>query len=275
MNVLEVNNLKVWDSNSGKEIIHDSSFGLKEGSCLAIVGESGSGKSVTCKAIMRLNRPTLNQSGEILFKGENISELSRKEMRKKRGKNLCMIMQNGMSAFDPSCVVGVHLRETLAEHFKWSKSEIELRMTRAMESVMLKNPRDIMNKYPHQLSGGMLQRVMIALAIVLEPDMILADEPTTALDTISQYEVIDQFIQLRKRMGCSMIFVSHDLGVVRKIADEVMVMKDGEIIERGKTEDIFSEAQHEYTKYLVSTRLALSDHFKKVMGEGLLIAEGR
>jgi nickel transport system ATP-binding protein len=275
MNILEVKNLKVWDSNSGKEIIHDSSFHLKAGSCLAIVGESGSGKSVTCRAIMRLNRSTLHQSGDIHFKGENISQLSTKEMRKKRGKNLCMILQNGMSAFDPSCVVGVHLRETLAEHFNWTRNEIELRMTSAMESVMMKNPAEIMNKYPHQLSGGMLQRIMIALAIVLEPDIIIADEPTTALDTISQYEVVDQFIKLRERMGCSMIFISHDLGVVRKIADDVMVMKDGKIIERGKTEAIFSEAQHEYTKYLVSTRLALSDHFKKVMGEGLLVAEGR
>ncbi|APH05828.1 staphylopine uptake ABC transporter ATP-binding protein CntD [Bacillus weihaiensis] len=274
-NLLEVSNLKVWDSHSGKEIIQDSSFELKYGSCLAVVGESGSGKSVTCRAIMRLNRSTLHQSGNILFKGENISQLSTKEMRKKRGKNLCMILQNGMSAFDPSYVVGVHLRETLAEHFKWSKSEIELRMTRAMESVMLKNPTDIMNKYPHQLSGGMLQRVMIALAIVLEPDIIIADEPTTALDTISQYEVVDQFIKLRERMGCSMIFVSHDLGVVRKIADEVMVMRDGRIVERGQTEAIFNKPQHDYTKYLVSTRLALSEHFKKVMGEGLLVADSR
>ncbi|WP_273122435.1 staphylopine uptake ABC transporter ATP-binding protein CntD [Bacillus weihaiensis] len=274
-NLLEVSNLKVWDSYSGEEIIQDSSFELKNGSCLAIVGESGSGKSVTCRAIMRLNRSTLHQSGDILFRGENISQLSSKEMRKKRGKNLCMILQNGMSAFDPSCVVGVHLRETLFEHFKWSKSEIEKRMTRAMESVMLKNPTDILNKYPHQLSGGMLQRVMIALAIVLEPDIIIADEPTTALDTISQYEVVDQFIKLRERMGCSMIFVSHDLGVVRKMADEVMVMRDGEIIERGITENIFKNPQHDYTKYLVSTRLALSEHFKIVMGEGLLVAESR
>ncbi|XQY92881.1 staphylopine uptake ABC transporter ATP-binding protein CntD [Metabacillus sp. HB246100] len=274
-NLLEVSNLKVWDSYSGEEIIQDSSFELKNGSCLAIVGESGSGKSVTCRAIMRLNRSTLHQSGDILFRGENISQLSSKEMRKKRGKNLCMILQNGMSAFDPSCVVGVHLRETLFEHFKWSKSEIEKRMTRAMESVMLKNPTDILNKYPHQLSGGMLQRVMIALAIVLEPDIIIADEPTTALDTISQYEVVDQFSKLRERMGCSMIFVSHDLGVVRKMADEVMVMRDGEIIERGITENIFKNPQHDYTKYLVSTRLALSEHFKKVMGEGLLVAESR
>jgi nickel transport system ATP-binding protein len=273
MDILEVNHLKVWDVHTRKVLIPDHSFCLKAGSCLGIVGESGSGKSVTCRAIMRLNRPSLHQSGTILLKGENISNLSEKEMRKKRGRQVCMILQNGMSAFDPSCVVGVHLRETLAEHFGWSKNEIEIKVSHAMKSVMLKNSAEIMNKYPHQLSGGMLQRIMIALAIVLEPDIIIADEPTTALDTISQYEVVEQFLKLRERMGCSMIFISHDLGVVRKIAEEVLVMKDGEIIERGKTEKIFLGAKHEYTKYLVSTRLALSNNFKRIMGGGTTVAE--
>ncbi|PEZ71459.1 ABC transporter ATP-binding protein [Bacillus sp. AFS017274] len=266
MNILEVRNLRIWDSSSGKVIIYNSSFHLKQGSCLAIVGESGSGKSLTCRSIMRLNKSWLHQSGDILFKGENLNELSEKEMRKRRGRKLCMILQNGMSAFDPSCVIGVHLKETLVEHFGWNNKVIEEKMKNAMESVMLKNPKEIMNKYPHQLSGGMLQRIMIALALVLEPDIIIADEPTTALDTISQFEVVEQFIKIRERMGCSMIFVSHDLGVVRAIADEVMVMKDGEIIEREKSKTIFSEPEHDYTKYLVSTRLALSNHFKKIMG---------
>ncbi|WP_416147596.1 staphylopine uptake ABC transporter ATP-binding protein CntD [Salipaludibacillus sp. HK11] len=272
-NILEVENLKVWDGHSGKKIIRDSSFRLTAGSCLAIVGESGSGKSVTCRAIMRLNSPSLQQSGEIIFKGEKLNYLSTNEMRKKRGRNLCMILQNGMSAFDPSCVVGVHLRETLAEHFQWSKKEIEVKMTSAMQSVMLKSPLEIMNKYPHQLSGGMLQRIMIALAIVLEPDIIIADEPTSSLDTISQFEVVEQFINLREKMGCTMIFISHDLGVVRKIADDVLVMKDGEIMERGNTEKIFSGAEHEYTKYLVSTRLALSNNFNRIMEGGTRVAE--
>ncbi|MDQ0059316.1 staphylopine uptake ABC transporter ATP-binding protein CntD [Paenibacillus harenae] len=267
MNILEVEHLKLWDANRNKVIIHNSSFHLKQGSCLAIVGESGSGKSVTCRAIMRLNKAWIRQSGDILFKGENLNHLTEKEMRKRRGKNLCLILQNGMRAFDPSCVVGVHLKETLAEHFGWSKSETEQRMKKAMESVMLKDPLEIMNKYPHQLSGGMLQRVMIALAIVLEPDIIIADEPTTALDTISQYEVVEQFTKLRERWGCSMIFISHDLGVVKKVADDVLVMKDGVIVERGNIHAVFSEAKHEYTNYLVSSRLALSSRFKKIMGE--------
>ncbi|MDQ0242961.1 nickel transport system ATP-binding protein [Bacillus fengqiuensis] len=266
MNVLEIENLNIWDVRTGKEIVYNSSFNLKQGSCLAIVGESGSGKSVTCRAIMRLNKSWLRQSGDILFKGENLNDFSEKEMRKKRGRNLCMILQNGMSAFDPSCVIGVHLKETLFQHFSWSQNEIEEKMKNAMESVMLKNPIEIMNKYPHQLSGGMLQRIMIALALVLEPDVIIADEPTTALDTISQFEVVEQFIKIRERMGCSMIFVSHDLGVVKKIADNVLVMRDGKIIERGNIQTIFSNAQHEYTQYLVSTKETLSNHFKAIMG---------
>ncbi|MFJ8260155.1 staphylopine uptake ABC transporter ATP-binding protein CntD [Peribacillus asahii] len=270
MNILEVSNLNIWDVKTGNEIVYNSSFNLKQGSCLAIVGESGSGKSVTCRAIMRLNKSWLRQSGDILFKGENLNDIPEREMRKRRGKNLCMILQNGMSAFDPSCVIGVHLKETLVQHFGWSHNKIEEKMTNTMESVMLKNPTEIMNKYPHQLSGGMLQRIMIALALVLEPDIIIADEPTTALDTISHFEVVEEFIKLRERMGCSMIFVSHDLGVVRKIADDVLVMKDGKIVERGNIETIFSEAQHEFTKYLVSTKEALSNNFKKIMGRSYL-----
>jgi len=221
---------------------------------------------------MRLNKDGIRQSGDILFRGENLSELSEKEMRKMRGKHLCMILQHGMRAFDPSCVVGVHLKETLVEHFGWSQGEIIAKMKNAMESVMLKNPIEVMNMYPHQLSGGMLQRVMIALAIVLEPDIIIADEPTTALDTISQFEVVEQFLQLRERMGCSMIFVSHDLGIVKLIADEVLVMKDGNIVENGTTHAIFTDPQHEYTRYLISTKRVLNQHFKRILG-GVSIAE--
>ncbi|MDP4098188.1 ABC transporter ATP-binding protein [Paenibacillus sp. P96] len=265
MNMLEVKKLKVWDQKSHKVIIHNSSFQLQSGRCLAIVGESGSGKSVTCRSIIRLNNPWIAQSGEIFFKGENLNQLSEQEMRKKRGKQISMIMQNGMNAFDPSRVVGVHFKETLAEHFGWSKSEIEGNMKKAMESVRLQNPIEMMNKYPYQLSGGMLQRMMIALALVLEPDLIIADEPTTALDTISQFEVVEQLIHLRARMGCCMLFVSHDLGVVKKIADDVLVMKNGEIVEHGRMDAVFSDSQHAYTRHLVATRLELGHHFKKIM----------
>ncbi|PYI54300.1 staphylopine uptake ABC transporter ATP-binding protein CntD [Paenibacillus flagellatus] len=266
MNRLEVSDLKVWDSRTGSVIIPGSSFQLKQGSCLALVGESGSGKSLTCRSIMRLNQPGLRQSGDIVLDGVNLTGLSEKEMRKHRGKRLCLIMQNGMRAFDPSCAIGVYLQETLRRHFGWGRDETTARMKTAMESVMLKDPIGVMNRYPHQLSGGMLQRVMIALAIVLEPDVVIADEPTTALDTISQFEVVEQFQRLRETMGCSMIFVSHDLGVVKRIADEVLVMKNGEIVERGTTRDILSDARHAYTRSLVASKLALHQYFKKMTG---------
>ena len=178
-----------------------------------------------------------------------------------------MIMQNGMRAFDPSRPVGAHLLETLTVHSShWSRTEMTENVKRAMESVGFKDPTAVMSRYPHELSGGMLQRVMIALSIVLEPDIIIADEPTTALDAITQYEVVEQFMQLRSRLGSSMIFVSHDLGVVKRIADKVLVMNDGEIVEQGETGGIFSGANHPYTRYLVSSKLALQRHFKQFMG---------
>ncbi|MCR2806581.1 staphylopine uptake ABC transporter ATP-binding protein CntD [Paenibacillus soyae] len=268
MNTLEVKGLSVWDEATGSAIVRDSSFVLRQGRCLAIVGESGSGKSMTCKAIMRLNRGTIRQSGRVLLNGEDIGELSEAEMRKRRGKNVCMIVQNGMAAFDPSRPVGVHLRETLRTHFGWGRSEAEGVLRVAMESVMLREPLELMNKYPHQLSGGMLQRVMIALALALRPDVIIADEPTTALDAISQYEVVEQFVRLREEMGCSLLFVSHDLGVVKKIADDVVVMKDGMIVESGSLEAVFGGSRHSYTQYLLSSRLTLSRHFQSIMEGG-------
>ncbi|RUT35802.1 ABC transporter ATP-binding protein [Paenibacillus zeisoli] len=266
MSILLISKLRIWDGSTGKVIIPAISFELNSGSCLAIVGESGSGKSLTCRAILRLNQRNIRQSGEIVFQGERIDRLAENEMRRRRGKQLYMIPQNGMRAFDPTSVIGVHLRDTLVHHFGWNRSEIVEKMKLAMQSVRLKDPVGIMNKYPHQMSGGMLQRVMISLAIVLEPDIIIADEPTSALDTVSKYEVIEQFCRLREKMGCSMIFVSHDLGVVRKIADEIVVMRDGNIVERGEASVLFAKPQHEYTRHLVASHAGIHEHFNRVIG---------
>jgi len=267
MKILHVTGLNITDRKTSKSLVVNSSFELKEGDCLAIAGESGSGKSLTCRAIMRLNKPELKQTGSILYNGEDLNLLSSQAMRSMRGKQLCYIPQNGMTAFDPTCVVGVHLHETLAQHFSWNKSERITAITRAVESVALKQPVELMNKYPHELSGGMLQRIMIALALILEPKLIIADEPTTALDAISQYEVIEQLKALRQRLNCSMMIVSHDLGVIKKLADQVLIMKDGSIIERGPKHSIFTEAKHNYTKTLVSSKLLLADHFNQLMRE--------
>ncbi|WNS45174.1 staphylopine uptake ABC transporter ATP-binding protein CntF [Paenibacillus sp. MMS20-IR301] len=266
MNTLEVSKLRIWDSLTDTILVKDSSFQIKSESCLAIVGESGCGKSVTCRAIMRLNRANLRQSGSIKLNGMNLGGLSEHEMRKQRGRQLCLIMQNGMRAFDPSSIVGNHFKETLKQHYGWSHTEITAKMAGAMESVMLKDPVTLMNKYPHQLSGGMLQRMMIALAIVLKPTLIIADEPTSALDTLSQYEVMEQLLSLKAESGCSMIFVSHDLGAVKRIADDIVVMKDGEIVERGAAAEVFTNTRHAYTKYLLEAKQALNSHFIQSMG---------
>lgn len=266
MSMLQVSNLRIWDSVTEKVLVSNSSFELKSGSCLAIVGESGSGKSLTCRAIMKLNKKTIHQSGDILFNGVRLDQLTEAEMRRRRGKQLYLILQNGMRAFDPTSLIGVHLQETLGHHFGWGRSEIVNKMKPAMLTVRLKDPVEIMNKFPHQLSGGMLQRIMISLALVLEPDIIIADEPTSALDTVSKYEVMEQFVRLRENMGGAMIFVSHDLGIVRKLADDVLVMRNGSIVERGDTSGLFSSPKHEYTRYLIFTQTALNEHYKRVTG---------
>lgn len=265
MNTLEVSNLRLWDALTDTILVKDSSFQIKPERCLAIVGESGSGKSVTCRAIMRLNRSNIRQSGSIKLNGMNLTGLSDQEMRKQRGRQLCLIMQNGMRAFDPSSVVGNHFKETLKQHYGWSKTEIIAKMAVAMENVMLKDPVTLMNKYPHQLSGGMLQRMMIALAIVLKPTLIIADEPTSALDTLSRYEVMEQFISLKSETGCSMIFVSHDLGAVKRIADDIVVMRTARL-SSGAAAEIFTNTKHAYTKYLIEAKQALNSHFIRSMG---------
>ncbi|MCZ4148695.1 nickel import ATP-binding protein NikD, partial [Escherichia coli] len=169
----------------------------------------------------------IRQAGDICFQGEDLSAMSERNMRERRGKRISLIMQNGMNAFDPSCKVRVHFRETLGRHMGWSRRQVDERAEIALAQVNLQPAKDILNKYPHELSGGMLQRLMIALSLLLEPDMIIADEPTTALDAISQYEVLVQLQQLKERIGCAMLLISHDLGVGRSMADRILVMKQG------------------------------------------------
>ncbi len=255
--ILRIQDLHIRDSRNGEEIVKGVTFKVLRGTCLAVVGESGSGKTMTCRAITGLNSPWLKNTGSIEFNGANLSSIPPKERRKLCGSQISTIMQNGMSSFDPSCRIRVHFRETLKANFGYSKKMADLVMKDTMEAVMLKDPEDILKKYPHQLSGGMLQRCMIALTVALGPRLIIADEPTTALDTITQYEVINQFVQLKEEMNSSMIFISHDLSIVRNIADYVVIMKDGQLVERGSVEEIFESPQHEYTKYLINAKRAM------------------
>ncbi|MDR2803720.1 MAG: ABC transporter ATP-binding protein [Treponema sp.] len=269
MNLLEVKNLNVVDVKTGKAVVKNISFNLKNDSCLAIAGESGSGKSVTCKSIMGINARNLTPSGSIIFNGKELLKMPAADLRKIRGRHIAIIMQNAMNCFDPSCTVGVFIGEVMKEHFGFDRKKTFGVMEEICNSLMLHDVSNIFYKYPHQLSGGMLQRIMTALSLALKPELIIADEPTTALDQIVQVELIGQLLKIRAETGTAMIFVSHDLGVVKKISDTILIMKDGLALEYGTTAGIFSNPQNDYTRYLVTSRKALGSRFRELFREAV------
>lgn len=263
-NLLEIKNLKISTKKDKKEIIKNISFSVKENMCLGILGESGSGKSITCKSIMNILDNKFEINGEILFNNKNILKLNKEEMRHIRGKEICMILQNPMTSFDPLYTVENQMIETFLEHKKITKDEAKNLAKESLEKMRLKEVENVLKKYPHELSGGMLQRIMIAIAIALKPKLIIADEPTTAIDSLNQKDILEEFIILKKEVNASLIFVTHDLGILSYIADNLIVLKDGEIVESGTTKEIISNFKHEHTKFLIETRRALMDKFKKV-----------
>ena len=267
--ILELENVVVKDPRSNEVIVHGSSFVVSKNKCLSIVGESGSGKSMTTKAILGLTNPWLKISGSAKYKGKNLIGLKQSELRKIRGKNICMIPQDAMTSFDPLYTIGYQMIETFVENLGISKEESKKLAIESLDKMLINNPEEVIKKYPHQLSGGMLQRCMIAIAIAMKPDIIIADEPTTALDSINQREVVEEFKRLRDVTGTSLIFISHDLGVVQSLADDILVMKNGECVEYGTAKKIFENPQHEYTKYLIDTRVSLTESFIKWVEEYL------
>ena len=266
--ILELENVVVKDPRSNEVIVHGSRFVVSKNKCLSIVGESGSGKSMTTKAILGLTNPWLKISGSAKYKGKNLIGLKQSELRKIRGKNICMIPQDAMTSFDPLYTIGYQMIETFVENLGISKEESKKLAIESLDKMLINNPEEVIKKYPHQLSGGMLQRCMIAIAIAMKPDIIIADEPTTALDSINQREVVEEFKRLRDVTGTSLIFISHDLGVVQSLADDILVMKNGECVEYGTAKKIFENPQHEYTKYLIDTRVSLTESFIKAMEKG-------
>ena len=266
--ILELENVVVKDPRSNEVIVHGSSFVVSKNKCLSIVGESGSGKSMTTKAILGLTNPWLKISGTAKYKDKNLIGLKQSELRKIRGKNICMIPQDAMTSFDPLYTIGYQMIETFVENLGISKEESKKLAIESLDKMLINNPEEVIKKYPHQLSGGMLQRCMIAIAIAMKPDIIIADEPTTALDSINQREVVEEFKRLRDVTGTSLIFISHDLGVVQSLADDILVMKNGECVEYGTAKKIFENPQHEYTKYLIDTRVSLTESFIKAMEKG-------
>lgn len=268
MSILKVKNLNIVDIKTGRVIVKNASFSVQQHACLGIVGESGSGKSITVREILGVNPRWIQSAGEIIFEGRNLLDDSDKLRKSVRGKKISMILQDAMTAFNPIEKIGLQMRQTFMQLLKASKKEAEQMSLAGLKKMNFADPQKVYKSYPHELSGGMLQRCMIAIALVLQPSIIIADEPTTALDSINQLEVVKQFQYLKELSGTTLILISHDLGVVQRLADNVIVMKDGEIVEAGTAAAVFNEPKHPYTQYLVETRLQLSNSYTKSLQNG-------
>ncbi len=249
--ILDVKNLHVSFDTYGGEVkaVRGVDFHLEKGETLAIVGESGSGKSVTTKALMRLipNPPGYIKHGEMVFEGKDLAKASEKEMQKIRGKDISMIFQDPMTSLNPTMTVGKQIIEPLVKHQNMSKADAKKRAIELMKLVGLPNPEARFKQYPHQFSGGQRQRVVIAIALACNPKILIADEPTTALDVTIQAQILELMKDLQNKIETSIIFITHDLGVVANVADRVAVMYGGQIVESGTVDEIFYDPRHPYT----------------------------
>jgi peptide/nickel transport system ATP-binding protein len=254
---IEAKHIGVTFTVDGGEIeaVKDVSFTLKKGQTIALVGESGSGKSVTARAIMKLltKRARVSDQTEILYAGRNMARLSDREMRGLRGNRLTMIFQEPMSSLNPVYTIGAQLAEVLRIHQTISKADALKRAVELLAEVQIPDPESRIGQYPHQMSGGQRQRVMIAMALANNPDVLIADEPTTALDVTVQAEILNLIKALKEKNGMAVILITHDLTVVRQFADHVYVMQHGLVREEGPTEQVFSNPQHPYTRRLLGS----------------------
>ncbi|MEK5333993.1 ABC transporter ATP-binding protein [Lysinibacillus sp. FSL W8-0992] len=249
--ILEVKDLKInFKTYAGLvHAVRGVNFDLKEGETLAIVGESGSGKSVTSNALMKLipQPPGIYESGQILFNGRDLIPLTDKEMSKVRGNEIAMIFQDPMTSLNPTMKVGRQITEVILQHKKVSKADAKKRAIELLTQVGIPFPEKRYNQYPHEFSGGMRQRVVIAIALAADPKLLIADEPTTALDVTIQAQILELMKEIQKSSKTSIIFITHDLGVVANVADRVAVMYAGQIVEYGTVNDIFYNPKHPYT----------------------------
>ena len=251
--MLDVHGLKVTFKSTGKEAVRGIDFFMKNGQRVGLVGESGSGKTVTAMAISGLiERYNVDIEGEILFNGKDLRTCSRDELRRIQGRGIGVVFQEPMTSLNPLMKVGQQIEETLVLHTKKNKEERRALVLEAMEKVGLPEPEVTYDKYPHQLSGGQRQRAMIASAFVVVPQLLICDEPTTALDVRVQAQILNLLRSLSEEYGVGILLISHDLRVIRHLCDRVAVMYKGEIVEAGPTERVFENPQHEYTKQLIS-----------------------
>jgi peptide/nickel transport system ATP-binding protein len=252
--LLEVRDLSIWFQNDSGEIpvVHELSFSIAEGEVIGVVGESGSGKSVTALAILGLLGNAARVEGSIKFAGEELLGLGPNAIRRFRGQKIAMIFQEPMTALNPVMRIGEQIAEALRTHHpELSEQEIRRQVLESMNAVALAEPEARYRDYPHQFSGGQRQRILIAMAIISRPQLLIADEPTTALDVTVQAQILDLLRDLRKRYRLAMIFISHDLAVVQDIADRVLVMRRGYLLEAGSREQIFLQTAHPYTRSLL------------------------
>ena len=248
--LLEVKNLCVNFGTYGGEVkaVRGVTFDLHKGETLAIVGESGSGKSVACKTIMRiLSSNGYIKDGQILFDGKDLTKISEKDMEKVRGKDIAMIFQDPMTSLNPTMTIGKQIMEPIIKHQGFSKEDARKRALELIELVGISDAEKRFKQYPHQFSGGMRQRIVIAISLACNPKVLIADEPTTALDVTIQAQILELIKDLQEKTGVAVIFITHDLGVVANMADRVAVMYAGKIIEYGTSDDIFYDPKHPYT----------------------------
>ena len=248
--LLEVKNLCVNFGTYGGEVkaVRGVTFDLHKGETLAIVGESGSGKSVACKTIMRiLSSNGYIKDGQILFDGKDLTKISEKDMEKVRGKDIAMIFQDPMTSLNPTMTIGKQIMEPIIKHQGFSKEDARKKAIEIIELVGISDAEKRFKQYPHQFSGGMRQRIVIAISLACNPKVLIADEPTTALDVTIQAQILELIKDLQEKTGVAVIFITHDLGVVANMADRVSVMYAGKIIEYGTSDDIFYDPKHPYT----------------------------
>ena len=266
--ILEVENLNVSFNTYAGEVkaVRGVSFELNRGETLAFVGESGCGKTVTAKSILRLLKPpfaVIKPESKIICNGKDVLKLSEKELCEFRGNEVGMIFQDPMTSLNPTMTVGKQIMESLMIHKKLDKKEAREEAIKMLKMVNIPSPEKRIDNYPHEMSGGMRQRVMIAIALACNPNILIADEPTTALDVTIQAQIMDLMMKLKTEMNTAIILVTHDLGVVANFADRIQVMYAGEVVERGTTEEIFYESRHPYTWALLNSVPKLGNESKE------------